>query len=203
MPEPRDHTRGLRKAKFNLTSRRLREIENLIRYRNTKNGRLVMPEVESRPYLLPIAQHLRRKRLERGTPPTLSQLFEQLKYWAGRWLPTVSNDTLKQVAIKAMSGTGLEKANVLGARLQLTDHERTYLKITTIAPFDISNAERKQRSRQRRRERDKLRATKRRREHGALPREKFLANSLTATRPWEAEGTSRKTWERRRKQKAG
>jgi hypothetical protein len=43
------------------------------------------------------------------------------------------------------------------------------------------------------------RSEARRRDAGAIPRAEYEANSLSRTRPWEADGLSRRTWERRQK----
>lgn len=48
------------------------------------------------------------------------------------------------------------------------------------------------------RERERARGERRRREAGAIDRRIYEANSLSQLRPWEAEGISRRTWERRR-----
>jgi hypothetical protein len=48
------------------------------------------------------------------------------------------------------------------------------------------------------RERDRNRKSEIRRAAGANPRETYLAGSLSRQRPWEREGISRRTWERRR-----
>ncbi|MEK8093369.1 hypothetical protein WOC76_12655 [Methylocystis sp. IM3] len=49
------------------------------------------------------------------------------------------------------------------------------------------------------RERSRLRKEQKSRAAGCNPRENYEAQSLSRTRPWEAEGISRRTWERRRK----
>jgi hypothetical protein len=45
----------------------------------------------------------------------------------------------------------------------------------------------------------RARSERRRRKAGAIDRASYLANSLSNTRPWEAEDISRRTWERHRK----
>jgi hypothetical protein len=58
-------------------------------------------------------------------------------------------------------------------------------------------------AKERRKERDRLRITKKRRENGVTPRATWLANNnLSRTEPWKAMGISRSTWERRRKKAA-
>jgi len=87
-----------------------------------------------------------------------------------------------------------EKAQILGDSLGLTAKEREMLKITTIRPYDQTVEEREALRKARKRERDRERQRQRRQ-----PRAEYLAaNHLSRTRPWEAEGITRRTWERRR-----
>jgi hypothetical protein len=86
----------------------------------------------------------------------------------------------------------------LGRRLNLTDADRTRLKVWMIAAVDVSPEERLERRSERRREyQRKRRQAKRKR-----TRAQYEAESLSRTRPWEAEGISRRTWERRRRRDA-
>jgi hypothetical protein len=48
---------------------------------------------------------------------------------------------------------------------------------------------------------DAERKRKRRRANGMKLRAVYLENSLSRTKPWEAEGISRSTWERRQKRR--
>jgi hypothetical protein len=195
---PRDHTR----KRFNLTSRRLREIENLIRYRNFSNGRACMPAKEGEDYLSTVARHLRRLREDSGKSTEQSKLREILSFWASKWLPANVfdfPDSLDRAVETALRYPKTEKALVLGSKLKLTDAERKYLKITTIAPHDVTPAEREARNRRRKRETDRLRAREKRKALGVKSRAEYLANSLTAKAPWVEKGVSRRTWERQRK----
>jgi hypothetical protein len=87
------------------------------------------------------------------------------------------------------------KAEELGHLIQLRDAERDGLKIRTIAPCDLTPAERKAKKRKRDRERRSLK----RRAAGAIPRAQYLAQSKSRSQPWLAEGISRRTWERQRR----
>ena len=49
---------------------------------------------------------------------------------------------------------------------------------------------------------DAARDERRRRKVGSKPRVAYLANSLSRSKPWEADGISRRTWERRRQKPA-
>jgi hypothetical protein len=81
----------------------------------------------------------------------------------------------------------------LGNSLGLTAKERSMWNITTIRPCDQTVEERAVLRKARRRERDRMR-----RIHGRQPRAEYLAaNALSRTKPWEAEGISRRTYYRR------
>jgi hypothetical protein len=88
----------------------------------------------------------------------------------------------------------------LGRELNFTGEEWCRLRIRTITPVDMSKADRDKFNRMRANER---RLSKRRMD-GMVTRAEYLeAHNLSQTKPWEAEGISRKTWERRRKRDAG
>lgn len=199
MREPRDHTRGRRKIPFNLTTRRLREIERIIALRH-----FFVPQTDDNDvYLVPVAQLLRRNLEKTIGMPTSHGVLDRLKVWAERWAPMAPGGRLEEIVRISMRRPKLEKADTLGARLRLTDAERTYLRITTIGACDVSKAERQRRSKHRKRERDKIKATAKRRKQGAKPRAEYRARSLSHTTPWKAEGISRRTWERHRKRQKG
>jgi hypothetical protein len=85
------------------------------------------------------------------------------------------------------------------ARLRLSHEERTRMGITTIGAYDVDKREREKRHKFRKRTRDRERAARKRAARGVMPREKYLAVSLSKTQPWKAKGISRRTWERRRR----
>ena len=88
-------------------------------------------------------------------------------------------------------------ADRLGKQLKLTEDERTILGITTIGSHNVPRAERKRI----RKALDAERKRKRRRAKGMKPRAVYLENALSRTKPWEAEGICRRTWERRQKRR--
>jgi hypothetical protein len=69
------------------------------------------------------------------------------------------------------------------------------LRLRTIAPVDMTVDQRRAFSRARY---QKRRQAKRRAE-GKKPRADYEAGSLSRIKPWQAQGISRRTWERRRK----
>jgi hypothetical protein len=199
MREPRDHTRGRRKIPFNLTTRRLREIERIIALRHC----FVSQTDDDDLHLVPVTQLLRRNLENKIGMPTSHDVVDRLKVWAERWAPMAPDGRLEEIVRISMRRPKLDKADTLGARLRLTDAERTYLRITTIGACDVNKAARQRRSKRRKRERDRFNAAEKRIERGAKPRQTYLAQCLSARAPWKAEGISRRTWERRRKHQKG
>jgi hypothetical protein len=78
----------------------------------------------------------------------------------------------------------------LGKELNVTFAERERLKLWGIDPCDMTKAAMARIRKQKKRLRNKRRYTKSRAE--------YLAASLSQTKPWEQDGISRRTWERRR-----
>jgi hypothetical protein len=86
---------------------------------------------------------------------------------------------------------GIRKAEPLGEYVMLSDEARTRLGIRTIGAHDVSKRARTMRVKAKRRERDAARRLAR----GMRPQ----SQSLAQTRPWEAEGISRRQWYLNRK----
>jgi hypothetical protein len=87
------------------------------------------------------------------------------------------------------------RADTLGRLLNFTGEQWLRLRLRTISPVDMTKKQRRKHSQQRHRERMRIK----RRRAGKLPREEWLAkNNISRTKPWEAEGICRRTWERRR-----
>jgi hypothetical protein len=85
-------------------------------------------------------------------------------------------------------------ARRLGTLLKLTEDERTILAITTIRANGVTDED----MAHTRRALDAERKRKHRRAKAMKPRGAYLENSLSQTKPWKAEGISRRTWFRRR-----
>ncbi len=83
------------------------------------------------------------------------------------------------------------RAETLGNRLNLSREDRIRLGVTTIRWAGCTDADMKAN----RRERD---AARKRAARSTLKALKPVKANLSASRPWEAEGISRRTWERRR-----
>lgn len=87
------------------------------------------------------------------------------------------------------------KADTLANKLGITRAIRNDLDLTAIGATDFSKKDRKLR----RKNLKNAARTANRRAEGMKPREQWLAESLSRTKPWDAEGIHRRTWERRRK----
>jgi hypothetical protein len=112
----------------------------------------------------------------------------RIQDWLTRRAPWFDD---KAIIAKLLKRPTMWKADTLGKRLNLTDAERTRLKIRTIGAADrpkhLRTAERS----------EKIRLAKeaKRRAAGATAR----VLSLAQLQPWKNEGISRRTWFRRRR----
>ncbi|SFV16001.1 hypothetical protein SAMN05192541_124113 [Bradyrhizobium arachidis] len=99
-------------------------------------------------------------------------------------------------AIAAAAATACwQSADELAWRIKLSPMERERLEIRTIGAVGLN----KRRRSAIQKTKHKQRESARRKANGAKPH----AESLNRTRPWEAEGISRRTWFRRRAREAG
>lgn len=95
------------------------------------------------------------------------------------------------------NGHSLIRSDRMAEMLSVTAEERWLCNIRTIGAVDEPRQEREARLSAEKAEKERERnRTKRAGSH--VPRSVYLASALTATRPWEQEGVSRRTWERRR-----
>ncbi len=109
--------------------------------------------------------------------------------WARLWAPWMSKDAAKALAEQVIASLLHFRAAPLGRRLRLTKAERAVLKIRTIRAIDATEA-----PAQRKRRLDRDRKAKQRAEARAARPE-----PISRTKPWEAEGISRRTWYRRKR----
>jgi hypothetical protein len=108
------------------------------------------------------------------------------------WLTVPELDAIIASAVESLESPPIP-ATKLGKAFRVTADEVTQYGLTSITAFDHCAAANRQRKR--------TWAAKARRAKGTQPREQYLATSKSRTKPWEAEGISRSTWERRRKAK--
>jgi len=183
-----------RRGAYNPTWHRLCESERLIKGRHG-----VVPDTDDAAlYLVPVAQCLRRL-CEQRPGPRAPTLRDRMQRWALRFAPDVPERVLDDAVDAAMQRDVIDKADVIAARWRVSYDERQRFKLRTIGAYDVDKAGRGRRAAARRRERDREHVRAKRRAGGKIERAVYLAGSLSAARPWEAEGISRRTWYRRRK----
>jgi hypothetical protein len=182
MTHPAQSRKGGHKgAPFDFCKKRAREIAMLILHRHRG-----LPGTADRSiYLEAVAYNLK---------PRNGDLEFALANWARRLGADLPAREINRIVKKIRTKPRRFKSDTLGKLLRVTYDERTALKLSTIGCYDVSKAERSRRRKERRR----LKEQGRRRDKGAISREQYLTNSLSRQRPWLAEGTSRRTWYRRR-----
>jgi hypothetical protein len=102
----------------------------------------------------------------------------------------LTESNAEQIIADAQRRNPIFNAEKLGMYLRLSDATRTRTGIRTIGAFDVSKRQRTLRRKLKARERQ----ARLRRKRGARPH----SQSLSRTKPWEAEGVSRTTWYDRR-----
>ena len=115
---------------------------------------------------------------------------ELARKWAMRLIPELDDDDSLDELLKRVGAGRRWAADDLARAVGLDDARRTRLEIRTIGAVDYNKTKRKARRRRKRIAADRARRAK----AGAAPR----TQSAERTRPWEAEGISRRTWYRRR-----
>lgn len=119
-----------------------------------------------------------------------------IAHWIEIWAPWLTVREQSEIVPPILANPQRWKADALAWRLRLTAKERTMLGITTIGAIDESKAQRSKN----RRIKDKQRKDAIRRAKGAKPRHEYEAQSISRRKPWTAEGISRATWYRRRRE---
>jgi hypothetical protein len=182
---------------YNRTTHRQRELERVICDRHGPAG---IPAVDDVGIYLEQIACCQLKRLwdKLGTKPSRSVLQDRVDLWCERWAPDVPSLICFDVVDAVWLQPRLDDADACAQALRVSYADRARLKLSTIGAYDIDKVERARLRKQRKRERDRLRDAEKRRAAGAIPRADYLARALSTSRPWEAEGISRRTWERRR-----
>lgn len=170
-----------RRSPNQLVALRLHDLARVFRARSG----VVLPDDDSgRDDLLIAAHHL----------ASLSKPRQRIKQWIELWAPWLTVAELRAITTDAIMNQRHWTADQLAWRLRLTKEERRMLGITTIGAIDEAKAARIKA----RRERDRKRKLNARRAEGAKPRRDYETASINRTKPWIAEGISRRTWYRRR-----
>jgi len=181
------------KRPFQREMHRLREIEKVIRDR-TSAPHILPHTVEGEALIKAAAYAMQAMQGDGGLQPVLRNWCLRWAPWANIHAASVLAPILSQIGGRRRDLT----ADSCALLIKLTLADRWRLKIATIGSCDHSKAQRAKLSAQRKRVMDKERVAAKRRAEGARPRAEYEARSLSSTKPWEAEGVSRRTWERKR-----
>jgi len=124
--------------------------------------------------------------------PAFDKLAVEARAEFAPWLP---DDAFERIADEAIRLKRKWKPDTLARRIGLTYADQQRLGVWRfIGAVDVPKAERTRLAAERKVEARRAK----RRAAGVMPRDHYLTKVLSSTRPWEAEGISRRTWERRR-----
>jgi hypothetical protein len=123
----------------------------------------------------------------------ISEPKKKMRHVIEMWAPWLSTEE-REAYIEHVWGLDfyqrLMTGREIGERLGLTNSERDRLKLWQFKPIDMTDEQLVEHRRRKKNER--------RRSRRGRTRAEYLAECLSTTKPWEAEGISRRTWERRR-----
>jgi len=180
------------KKDFCWKAQRMRDITALIEFRH--GGEI--PETDDRQYQFVIAQ------LVKSSLPTLEAQIERIEecYFAHcKWIKNPEEE-IRGILESIRHFDHMMSAPKTGRMVGLKLAERDALGIKSMSPCDISPKAFKALCRQRKRENDRISASRKRAKAGAKTRSEYEENSLSRSKPWVAEGISRSTWYERKKQ---
>jgi hypothetical protein len=184
-------------ANFNfatLAEGRLTDLQRLLEYRFTG----VLPAGQRDEWLFCAAVNMAYLVPAEALPRELAVLAEQVAGWGERET-SARMSAVQQRAKRAALGERIMyrdkkvdpryrlRTDTIIARLGITKDEMIGANLRHLVSKDIKQA------------RERARGECRRRRAGANDRRSYEANSLSQLRPWDAEGVSRRTWERRRR----
>ena len=186
-----DSKRRRKRKPFSFPICRLREIERTIPTRDLDQIKAVLPEVAAT-YRVIIAHRCR------GVGD--GELPDRMEQWCNkmRISRVFTDEEIAEAIEQAEQRNHLAPADKLAAILGLEYADRQRLAIRTIGAIDMSKRKRTIERKERKREKDRIRKAIKRRNRGVISRQEYLAESLSRVRPWEREGITRRTWERRR-----
>jgi hypothetical protein len=119
-----------------------------------------------------------------------------LPRWAAQYLPQCDPNIIGKVGAAVHRKPGRLSSDEIAELLKVTFAERQRLKLWSFNACDLSRAELKAKTKANKKRQDRERAAERRRQRGATAR----SQSLERLKPWKAQGISRKTWYKRRRQ---
>ena len=179
------HGKRRRPSPMQLIGLRMRDLTAL--FRSRYGGTTLLPDDDAgREDLFVAVNHL----------ACLAHPRKHISSWIETWAPWLTIAEQRDLVGPALANPQRWKADALAWRLRLTKEQRNMLGITTIGAIDEGKAARTKRRRQRERERRMAS----RRAKGAIPRVEYEKRALSRAKPWEAEGISRASWYRRKRE---
>ncbi|MGU3577075.1 hypothetical protein ACLBWZ_16290 [Brucellaceae bacterium C25G] len=173
---------------FSIEVLRLREIEKLIRHRH---GAMI-PDPEDTDDRCICLDYIRAA--------ALSNAPEDIKSWSKKWAPWATAVEVESFVIEANNRRKMMKSDGVARLLKVTLEERNLIKLNTIGACDVPRHERKKLAKEHKREKDRERQAKLREARGCKDRKSHAATTISTQKPWEAEGVSRATWYRKRRE---
>jgi hypothetical protein len=150
-------------------------------FRDRYGGNVYPDDDDGRHSLMILLQHYAR-----NNPLKVMKIIE----FRAPWMP---QDEIDELLGEIADNPRSWRAKTLGRELNFTGSEWRRLRLRTIAPINMTKAERDQDTRLRKRQRMRIK----RREENRTPRAAWLAASKSRTKPWIAAGFHcRRTWER-------
>jgi hypothetical protein len=169
---------------------RQREIESIIQRRY---GRF-LPENDGDEFFVAMVHAIQAS----GSQDVLADIRSWCFRWAEWALWPRHRRTLVSVSETVRHRRHDLRADAVANLLCVTMAERLALGLRTIGACDVSAAERSKIMANKKKASDRDRQRERREAQGRKSRAEYEIGSLSRTKPWEAEGISRRTWERRR-----
>lgn len=125
-----------------------------------------------------------------GPEAVALKMANAVKVWAP-WMDHTEAEQLIDRINRMPTRERKPTARQIGKRQQVTNEQRERWKLWTIAPCNMTDVQMQEQRKAKKRDRDRQRRHRQ-------PRQIYLANAKARTKPWEAEGISRRTWYRRR-----
>jgi hypothetical protein len=126
--------------------------------------------------------------------PTPAKIMANVIEVTAPWMNADAAQKLVDEIMQMPEGERRPNAKVLGKRLNVTNAERERLRLWTMRPADMTDAQ----MAAWRKAKERARKQRKRQQAGAASRKAWLAASLTKQKPWKIEAICRRTWERRR-----
>lgn len=197
----KEQRRGYSAGQYSHHSRRLREIEALIELRH--GGQV--PETDDPSYIEAAAYAMNARIKVLASRGISRELDTSIHGWCSMFAPWAlprAGEIIRPI-INRLEGRVHDLDRQTVSRLLCVKlSEYNVLRFSSLAPVDLPWEMFQKLTKGIKRRKDRERQTAKRRDAGVMDRQQWLAKSLSKTRPWEAEGVSRRTWERRRKAKS-